>query len=276
MISIFAKPPFELRHLQRVSSIIRGEQIAAYMHDARLNPENGYEDDICIYVKPAVKPRGDFHFEKQSWIDTHDDYELRHILRKYPEVGCISMSDEATLVWKRKIPNKIVTLPQHHLNFERAKREGDVVTVVGITGSPEAFKQVPDEIKKGLASRNMRFIEWSQFYPRSSVAKFHQSMDIHLVWRPYAKRLSSPFKITHAASFGVPTIALTTWEPSFYEVEGCFIGVNSVEELFRELDTLRTSEGKTTDRYNEIAKVCVEKAEKYHISNIAKLYRDLT
>ena len=42
-ISFFAKPPFEAKgHMMRVSSIIRGEQIAAYMQNARLNPPSGY------------------------------------------------------------------------------------------------------------------------------------------------------------------------------------------------------------------------------------------
>jgi hypothetical protein len=276
MISIFAKPPFEMRHLQRVSSIIRGEQITSYMYDARLNPESGYKDDICIYVKPAVKPGNDFHFEKHSYIDTHDDYELRHILRMHPEVGCLAMSDHAATVWRRKIRNKIIVLPQHHLNLEREKRDRDTVINVGITGSPDAFKFIPEEIRTGLAKRGMRLIEWSQFFPRSSVAKFHKGLDIHLEWRPWPKKLSAPFKITHAASFGIPTIALITEEPSFYEVEGAYIGVNSVEEFFKELDTLRTADTKETDRYKEIAKKCLEIADRYYIGNIAKLYRQLT
>jgi len=64
MISIFAKPPFMMRHLQRVSSIVRGEQIAAYMGNARLNPESGYENDTCIYVKPHIKRGNDYKFDR--------------------------------------------------------------------------------------------------------------------------------------------------------------------------------------------------------------------
>jgi len=275
MISIFAKPAFEAKgHLMRVSSIIRGEQLAAYMPNARLNPPSGYENDICIYVKPMIRPGQDYKFEKHSYIDIHDGFELRHTLRKYPEVGCISISDHSTEVLVQYIKNKIVTIPHHHLNFERAKRADvrNVVTRVGVTGSPAAFQFIPEVIRKGLAERGMQLLEWSHFYPRTSVAKFHQNIDIHLEWRPWKKQLSSPLKITNAASFGVPTIALMFDEPSFKEVEGCYIGVNTPEECLAKIDELRSN----PTLYNDIAKVCLKKAEKYHIDNISKLYLELT
>src|SRR3989344_9228812 len=271
MISIFAKPAFEAKgHLMRVSSIIRGEQLAAYMPNARLNPPSGYENDICIYVKPMIRRGQDYKFEKHSYIDIHDGFELRHTLRKYPEVGCISISDHSTEVLVQYIKNKIVTIPNHHLNFERAKRADvrNVVTRVGVTGSPAAFQFIPEVIRNGLAERGMQLLEWSHFYPRTSVAKFHQNIDIHLEWRPWKKQLSSPLKITNAASFGVPTIALMFDEPSFKEVEGCYIGVNTPEECLAKIDELRSN----PTLYNDIAKVCLKKAEKYHIDNISKLY----
>lgn len=272
MISIFAKPPFWMKHLQRVSSVIRGEQIAAYMGNCRLNPPSGYEDDICIYVKPHIKPGTDFKFEKHSYIDIHDGFELIHILNKYPDVGCISISDYATEILKQHIKNKIVTIPHHHVNFERLKREKNTITRVGVTGSFAAFQFIPEAIRNGLADRDIELVEWSQFYPRTYVAKFHHSLDIHLQWRPWKKVLSSPLKIVNTASFGIPTIALTTHEPSFYEVEGCYIGVNTPEEWLEKLDKLISNK----KLYNKIAKKCLETAEKYHIENISKLYQKLT
>ncbi len=276
-ISIFAKPPFEIRHLMRVSSIIRGEQLAAYMQNARLNPLSGYEDDVCIYVKPNIRPGNDYKFEKRSWIDVHDGFDLRHTLRKYPEVGCISMSDHSTYVLKQYIKNKIVTIPQHHMNFEKAVRnEKNGILRVGVTGSPAAFGVIPDQIRQGLKDRNIQLVEWSHFYPRTSVAKFHERIDLHLQWRPWRKNLSSPLKIVNAASFGVPTIALITDEPSFeMEVPGCYIGVDTPEKWLTELDTLMSPDGTTSDRYNEIVKTCLETAEKYHIDNNIKLFQEL-
>jgi hypothetical protein len=127
----------------------------------------------------------------------------------------------------------------------------------------------------------MNLVEWSNFYPRTSVAKFHSRIDIHLQWRPWKKALSSPLKIVNASSFGVPTITLTSMEgfpdlePSFKEMDGCYVGVSSPEEWLEQLDTLGSTSG-TTPKYKEIAKVCLEKAEKYHIDNISKLYEKLT
>ncbi len=277
-ISIFAKPPFEIRHLMRVSSIIRGEQLAAHMQNARLNPTSGYEDDVCIYVKPMIRPGNDFEFEKHSWLDVHDGFDLRHTLRKYPEVGCLSMSNHSTYVLKQYIKNEIVTLPQHHLNFEKATRDANnKLMTVGVTGSPAAFDHIPEELRKGLSDRNINLAQWSNFYPRTSVAKFHQKIDIHLQWRPWRKHLSSPLKVVNASSFGVPTIALMQDEPSFeMEVPGCYVGVNDAKEWLAALDTLREADGTTTDRYKEIAKTCLETAEKYHIDNNIKLFEALT
>lgn len=150
-ISIFAKPPFEIRHLMRVSSIIRGEQLAAHMQNARLNPSSGYEDDVCIYVKPNIRPGNEYKFEKNSWVDVHDGFQLRHTLNKYPEVGCISISNHADYVIKQYIKNKTVIIPHHHMNFERARRnEKNGIRIVGITGSPAAFAHVPEELKAGF------------------------------------------------------------------------------------------------------------------------------
>ena len=111
---------------------------------------------------------------------------------------------------------------------------------------------------------------YSNFYPRMSVSRFHESMDIHIHWREWlGRRLSCPFKIINAASFGVPTIALE--EPSFKEVEGTYIGVKTPEEFLTQLDLLITS----PPLYAMLSKNCLEIAEKYHISNIAKLYEEL-
>jgi hypothetical protein len=271
MISIFAKPPFMMRHLQRVSSTVRGEQMAAYMGNARLNPPDGYENDVCIYVKPHIKPGNDYKFEKRSYVDIHEAISLVHILRKYPEVGVIALSELDVKTLSTYVENKIVLIPHHHLNFERARRDRKEITRVGITGSFGAFPHIPEAIRSGLKERNVELIEWSTFYPRTFVAGFHRTIDVHLHWRPWVRRkLSCPFKITNAAAFGVPTIANN--EPSFKEVEGCYLGADSPEEWLEKFDELVDS----PKLYKEMAKTCIEKSERYHISNIAKLYQKLT
>ena len=259
-----------MRHLQRVSSTIRGEQIAAYMGNARLNPPHGYEKDVCVYVKPHIKPGNDYKFEKHSYIDIHDGFDLRHTLDKYPEVGVIVLSELDVETMSQHVKNKIVLIPHHHVNFERAKRERTQVTRVGMTGSMDAAKHVPDVIRKGLADRNMELVEFSTFYPRTYVAKFHQTLDIHLQWRPWGRRrLSCPLKIVNASSFGVPTVALN--EPSFKEMDGCYVGVDTVGECLEKIDELVSNK----KLYEKMAKTCIKKSEKYHIDNIAKLYQKL-
>jgi hypothetical protein len=269
-ISIFAQPVYELKYLRRVSSLIRGEQIAAYMQNARLNPTSGYKNDVCIYVKPHVKPGQDFKFEGYPYLDILDGYDLWHLLSMHEEVPVIVFSELDVETMSRKVKNKIVLIPHHHVNFERSIRERDCVTKIGIIGSPGAFQFIPDEIRRGIAERGMELIEYSTFYPRMSVVKYYKNIDIGLVWRPYRISLSNPFKIVNTSSFGVPTIALD--EPAFKEMEGCYIPVHTPEEFLTQLDALRTS----STLYNDISKTCLKKSERYHIENIAKLYQELT
>lgn len=259
-----------MRHLQRVSSIVRGEQIAAFMGNARLNPTSGYENDVCIYVKPHIKPGNEFKFEKRSYIDIHEAIDLVGTLNKYPEVGVIAYSDLAFELLKKHLKNEVVLIPHHHLNFERIKRNRDKILKVGTTGSPEAENYIPEIIREGLKKRGIKLEVYTNFYPRMSVSRFHESIDIHLHWRPFLKRkLSCPFKIINAASFGVPTLALD--EPSFKEVEGCYIGVKTAEEWLDALDRLIAD----PELYETMTEKCLETAEKYHIDNIAKLYEEL-
>jgi glycosyltransferase involved in cell wall biosynthesis len=279
-ISIFAKPPsFWGGHMHGVSAIIRGEQMAAYMQNARLNPVSGYENDVCIYVKPHVRPDQDFKFEGHPYLDILDGFDLIHLLRKHEDVPVIVYSDLDVQTMPQYVNNKIVLIPHHHINFEKFKRERSKVTRVGIIGSPGAFPFVPNEIREGLAKRKMELVENFVMYPRMSVVKFYLNIDIQIVWRPYMSRyysstpyrfLANPFKIVNTSAFGIPTIALD--EPPFKEMEGCYIPVHNVEEFFKALDNLRFDLG----LYQNISQKCLEKAERYHIENIAKLYQKLT
>ena len=272
MINIIAKSPYEIRHLQRVSSIVRGEQIAAFMSNVRLNPpiEDYRDEDIFIYVKPNIKPGNDFKFEKKSYIDIHDGWDLIHTLKKYPEVGVIAYGDLAYEVLSKELTNKIVNIPHHHVNFERTIRKRDKILKVGTTGSPAAWDYIPDVIKEGLKKRGIKLELYSNFYPRMSVSRFHESVDVFIHWRPFLDRkLSCPFKIINAASFGVPTIALE--EPSFKEVPGCYLPVKTPEDWLDTLDRFIES----SELYQAISRQCLQTAEEYHIDNISKLYERL-
>ena len=290
-ISIFAKPAFLNVHpnqpfkyegkpphrgrLMRISSITRGEQIADYI-GAKLNPTDGYQNDICIYVKPPYKPGDDFLFEgRKSYLDICDAPVLIEAVKKHPEVTVISSSDLMFEVLTKTLPNKVINIPEHHCNFERLKRSRKEITTVGcISASTGLFKHIPKDLKEQLSKRGMEFIELPRMFTRQDVVNFYLSIDIQIIWRPYMdpskNKLRNPLKIVNASSFGIPTIMYE--EKSAEEMDGCYIPVHTLDEFLVELDKLRSN----PKLYEQYAKRCIEKSEEYHIDNIAKLYRNLT
>ena len=283
-ISIFAKPsflnvnpsqPFKERtkpprgHLMRVSSMIR-EQVVPYI-GAKLNPTSEYENDTCVYVKPLVRKGDDFKFEgKKAYLDIIDGHNLAQIAHKYPEVGVITCSQVDYELMSKELPNnKIVLIPQHHCNFERLKRTKTGIKTVGVIGTRGAFSYLPQGLREVLAERGMELIEFSKFFSRQDVIDFYMKIDVQIVWRPYKKILSNPLKIVNAASFGIPTIALD--ELAFEEVKGCYMPVKNLDEFLFNLDRLREYPGV----YQVISDYGFKKSERYHIDNIAKLYKEL-
>lgn len=255
-------------HLQRVSSMIRGDQMADYL-GAKFNPQQDYQDDVCIYVKPWVEKGGDMNLEGIPYIDIIDGHNLGQLALKHPEAGVIVCSRADQAVMSSVIPNKIVFIPQHHCNFERQLKTLGQITKVGIIGTKEAFKFLPQGLKKALSERGIDLVEYSKFFTRQDIINFYQNIDVQIVWRPYKKRLSNPLKIVNAASFGIPTIALD--EEAFKEVSSCYIPVSTLGELLGELDALRSFQ----NIYFDFSAKCVVKAEEYHIENVSKLYRNL-
>lgn len=288
-ITIFAKPaflnvdpgkPFKYEgkpprrgHLMRISSITRGEQIADYI-GAKLNPTDGYQNDICIYVKPPSSPGQDFLFEgKKAYLDIQDAPGCLDLVKNHPEITVIAASNSMYEILTKTLPNKIVIIPEHHCNFERQRRKRKKITTVGCIGTSGSFKYMPKDIKEHLADRGMEFIEFSKIFTRADVVNFYTSIDIQIIWRPQIysskNKLRNPLKIVNASSFGIPTIMYE--EPSSQEMEGCYIPVHTLDEFLVELDKLRLN----PKLYEQYAKRCIEKSEEYHIENIAKLYKNL-
>ena len=285
MISIFAKLPFlnvnpsqpfifdgrpiKRGHLMRVSSLIRGIQMSEKL-GAKLNPESGYENDVCIYVKPHVKHGGDFKFEGKAYLDIIDGWDLVPLLEKHPEVGVITISQKDYEVLSSILKNKVVFIPQHHLNFERQVRNSKALTKVGVVGTLDSFEHLPkDKLIKGLKERGMELVELSSFEDRLKIAEFYKDLFVQIVWRPYKRKMGNPLKLVNAASFGVPTIALE--EEYFKEMDGHYFPVRNIEEFFGQLDALKS----IPDLYKNYSKSLLRKAEKYHIDNIAKMYKEL-
>lgn len=262
--------PLKRGHLMRVSSIIRGDQIAEKL-GARLNPKYGYSmKDTNIYVKPHVKANEDFNFPPNSWVDIIDGWGLIPLLEKHPEVGIITISQKDYETISSILPNKVVFIPQHHVNFERLQRRSDAITKVGVVGTLKSFDHLPkDELIKGLKKRDMELVELSNFETRKGIQDFYRDLFVQIVWRPYRRRMGNPLKLVNAASFGVPTIALE--EEYFKEMDGYYRPVKDIEDFFIELDNFR----RFTSLYKVYSKSLIYKAEKYHIDNIAKLYQKL-
>lgn len=284
MISIFAKPPFlninpsqpfvfdgkpvKRGHLMRVSSLIRGIQMAEAL-GCKLNPESGYENDVCIYVKPHVKDGDDFTFEGKPYLDIIDGWGLVPLMQKHPEVPVIAISkwDEENL--KRHLRNKIIFIPQHHVNYERVHRDKDAIKKVGIVGTVASFPFVPDELKKKLADRGMEIAELSNFETRKGIQDFYKDLYVQIVWRPYRRKMGNALKLVNGASFGVPTIAL--YEETFKEMDGYYLPVKTIDEFIEKLDMLRND----PHLYDDYSNRCIEKSEEYHMDNIVKLYKQL-
>ncbi len=285
MISIFAKPAFlnvnpgqpfiykgvkpKAGHVQRVSSMIRGDQIADNI-GARLNPESGYENDVTIYVKPYVRKGNDFKFEgKKAYLDIIDGHNLGNLAMAHPEVSVIVCSQSDHEIMRGVITNEIVVIPQHHCNFENVQRERNGVTRIGMIGTRGAWDFLPENLEEELSKRGIELLKFSDFFSREDIIEFYKKIDLQIVWRPYKKLLSNPLKIVNAASFGIPTVALD--EPVFKEVEGCYMPVQDLRGLLSAVETLRDY----SSTYNDYAKRCMEKADLYHIDEIGKLYKQL-
>ena len=291
MISIFAKPaflninphePFTERtkpvpkgmgHLLRVSSMIRGDQIADQI-GAKFNPESGYENDVCIYVKPYFskhqKPEDDIKFEGKPYMDMVDGHNLAFLAKRHPEVTVIVCSQADYDIMSKELSNKIVVIPQHHCNFERDKRTRKSVRTVGIIGTQKAAQFFPIGLEKDLNKRDIKLLFFHRFFTRQDIIGFYKQIDVQIIWRPYKKILSNPLKMVNAASFGIPTIALD--EPAFKELQEIYLPCANFKEFLEKLDTLVAE----PELYRKLSERCLTKAEEYHVEKIGELYKQLT
>lgn len=261
--------PIRSGHIMRVSSIIRGDQIAKYL-GGKINPQVIHAYDTNIYVKPMVRKGDDFLFQGKAYLDIIDGANLAQVVQKYPEVGVIVCSQADYNVMSKELPkNKIVLIPQHHCNFEHLKRSRTDIKTVGVIGTRGAFPYLPQGLKEALSERGIELLEFSKFFHQQDIIDFYMKIDVQIVWRPYKKILSNPLKLVNAASFGIPTIALD--EKAFWELKGSYIPVGTLEAFLEALDGLRNN----PTLYEDYSRKCIQSSERYHISNIAKLYEQL-
>lgn len=272
MISIFARHTYLLGdekqglYLQRVSARIRGEEIAEYL-GAKLNPKEGFENDVCIYVKPMHLD----HIKDGSYVDLLDDLHLFEYLKNRPAIKVIAMSLSHFEFLKKELKNEVILIPHHHVNFERTKRDRREITTAGYVGVNTAkHRNINHKVKRALRRISLGFMPLFNFQIRQDIIDYYKKIDIQVIGYfdyqdiPYYH----PTKIINAAAFGIPTVA--NRRLGYKEVEDFYIPVDNMEQLLVEVGKLKDPE-----YYNQWSDKIVKEAEKYHISNIAKLYRKL-
>ena len=267
-ISFFAKPAKwseEFKRLDRGSSIIRGEQIAEYL-GAKLNPKEGFENDICIYVKPNINTE----FSKHSYIDIVDiplNNVLGFINLKIPIIASSLPAYE--LISKSVKDAKVVFIPQHHCNFKRIKRKRPNITTVGILGYHASFTYPMEDVRKRLEEIGLELLFENHLLNRTDVVNAYKKIDIQITWSDSRWVTKNAMKLYNAASFGIPTVGYK--QPIYKEFEGYYIPVNNIDEMINEITKLKED----SQYYAQFSKHITPKAEEYHISKIAKLYKQL-
>jgi len=251
---------------------VRGEQMADAL-GGKKNPKDGYENDICIYVK-VLPPK---HPPKHSYADVDDSARLAEYLETHPDLGVIVTSNNTReYLAKRLKRNDIIVIPHAHCNYERWIRQNREVKTVGVIGSITSFQADTDEFSERLKEIGLDFIYKKKYWDtyqnnRKKVCDFHKTIDIQVCWRPkmYAQAFKNPNKLVNAGSFRIPTIAYP--EIGFEEWTGKFIQADTIDDMVASCLELKELE----EYYNYYAEQALKKAQENHISNIIKLYRRL-
>ncbi|MCR4324226.1 MAG: glycosyltransferase [Candidatus Curtissbacteria bacterium] len=274
LISIFAKHTYFLDDnnspgkffLRRITSRIRGEEIAKYL-GAKLNPTEGYEKDVCIYVKAYALHR----MKDGDYIDLLDDLYATERIKDKPKIKVIAMSTPHKEYLRRTLKNKITYIPHHHVNFEKFRRNRKKIINCGYVGSGSGYEiNVNKKLAKLLAEIGLKFTPLYNYSSRKNIVNYYKKIDLQIIGA--FNHLNVPYyhqtKIVNAMSFGIPTIA--SRRLGYRDVEGYYIAVNNLDELLKEAKKM-----KDPIEYNKWPKKIIAESEKYHISEIAKLYKKL-
>ena len=273
MISIYAKPWFLRKndatggpYVSRVSSRVRGEEISEYM-GTKYNAEERMADDLCIFIKP----RGLNSIKDGDYVDILDDITLVPKLKERPGVKVIAMSQAQYEYLKKNLNNEIFLIHHHHINFERFRRTRNTNLVGGAIGHSKYAYDLYGEIKESLSGSGIDFISILSYQTRQDMIDFFKKIDFLVAWnvdeyKDYPH--SHPTKIINAASFGIPS--LTQPIVGYKEFVGFYIPIEDTDSLVGEAVKL-----KDVSYYQTWSDKVYEEAEKYHISRIAELYKQL-
>lgn len=274
-MSFFAKDPVRARdwHLLRGSSVIRGQQISEYL-GAKYNPADGYENDVCIFVKPPPYMYDNIGAGKRDYVDILDGTnEAVSWLKEHPNVNVIAASQSAYEYLLGELQrDNVILIPQHHCNYERIKRRRGERFVAGYINTPRELKRFLPDITAACDNAGVDLKVLSIYKNRLDVRNFYEQIDLQIIWRHQkfeARQLKNALKLANAGSFGIPTVALQ--EVGYKEYEGYYVPVSSFKELAKAIKEFKESK----DLYEQYASKNIEKAESYHIDNVAKQYLKL-
>lgn len=256
------------RYLQRVSSRVRGEEIASYL-DALANPKVCPSDVVQIHVKPRYPeslPTG-------AYVDLLDDLSYVERLKSRRDIRLVAMTRVLEEYLHEQLPeHEIVYIPHHHVNFERTRRESRSIKRCGYVGVNNIFQQTSARgIGRMLEQVGLEFESLFNFERREDILAFYQRIDLQVIplfgfrtdWPT-----GHPTKIWNAASFGIPTIA---WPVRGYaEATGYYLPAADPEDMAKKARAI--ADGTHYDLWPERL---IAKAEEYHIERIAELYRGL-
>ena len=276
------KRSFSFFYSKGGSGYIRGHQMAQYLK-GKENPTEGFENDLCIYVK-ILPPE---NHPQHIYSDVDDSPKAAEWLKNHPEVGIIAIAETAK-DWLNDFlgRNDVVFIPHQHCNFERRLRPNRPVRTVGIIGSAITAFQYPvepfkEELKKMGLELKFEQDYWNTYKStperemRLNVADFYYSIDIQVGYRPKVifkgmAPFQNPNKLGNSSSFGIPMVAYP--EPSYVrEWDECFVPASSIKEMVAQIKRLKDD----SRFYNYIAQKALARAEDYHIDKVAKLYLNL-
>ncbi len=263
----FSRPPFNVldkRHgapyLKRISSIIRAEQIANYI-GAKLNPEE-YGDELSVHIKPIRMER----VKDGDYVDVLDDPLITEKMKERPDVNILAMTSPHKEWLESFLPNKIVHIPHQHMNFERYVSKRQEVLTCGYIGAyTGGHEYICGRLEKALEAEGIKMKTLFTYPTREDIINFYQSIDIQVI-PMFGHLTNTPYyhekKIVDAMSFGIPTISEE--KLGYRDVDSFYFKVKDMDELISKVKTLEWDSQRLID-----------KAEEYHISNIAKKYERL-
>src|SRR3989344_1132453 len=272
-ISFIAKPIFFKSGIKggvypaRLSSRVRGEEIAEYLGETYTSDATYDKSGIRIHLKP----RHLRYVKDGDYVDVLDEIELIPMLKERPTVKVISMSQTHHNYLRNEIKNEIFLIHHHHINFEKFRRKKNDILTGGMIGHHVNAYDIYDQIKKRLGEVGIEFVSAFNYKIRQDMVDFFKKIDFLVTWWSSYNLTAfrgHPTKIINAASFGIPS--LSQFSPGYKEFEGFYIQIGDMDSLVEEAIKL-----KDADYYNQWSDKVFKEAEKYHISNIAKLYRKL-